>query len=203
MFSKKVDRYFLNLEPQLWEPHTFDIYNQKHNKRANNSPFFIEMEDTKQYIKKQGKHKPSWGNKNATNNYQKHTLRLRTVSSHIHCWSVCMKRWCDGIDYSCFLLIWICKIATSMGFRIANGIDLSKLRMYLTSTLWVPDPHYAERKIMNIDKAQWLASCGHVSASSQSLHFILSLRLFSSFITSSPDVSYQGTFLLSSANYLL
>ena len=34
------------------------------------------------------------------------------------------------------------------------------------------------------NKAQWLAACGHVSASSQSSHFILSLRLYSSFITS-------------------
>ena len=34
------------------------------------------------------------------------------------------------------------------------------------------------------NKAQWLAACGHVSASSQSLRFILSLRMSSSFITS-------------------
>ena len=30
------------------------------------------------------------------------------------------------------------------------------------------------------NKAQWLAACGHMSASSQSLHFILSLRMNSS-----------------------
>ena len=36
------------------------------------------------------------------------------------------------------------------------------------------------------NKAQWLDACGHVSASSQSLPFILSLRLYSSFITSRP-----------------
>ena len=36
------------------------------------------------------------------------------------------------------------------------------------------------------NKAQWLAVCGHVSASSQSLGFILRLRLYSSFITSGP-----------------
>ena len=36
------------------------------------------------------------------------------------------------------------------------------------------------------NKAHWLATCGHVSASSQSLRFILSLRLYSSFITSKP-----------------
>ena len=39
------------------------------------------------------------------------------------------------------------------------------------------------------NKAQWLAACGHVSASSQSLRFILSLRMNSSFITSMPGVS--------------
>ena len=33
------------------------------------------------------------------------------------------------------------------------------------------------------NKAQWLAACRHVSASSQSLRFILSLRMNSSFIT--------------------
>ena len=36
------------------------------------------------------------------------------------------------------------------------------------------------------NKAQWLAACGHVSESSQSLRFILSLRMNSSFITSRP-----------------
>ena len=38
------------------------------------------------------------------------------------------------------------------------------------------------------NKAQWLAVCGHVSASSQSLRFILSLRMNSSFITSRPGL---------------
>ena len=37
------------------------------------------------------------------------------------------------------------------------------------------------------NKVQWLAACGHVSASSTSLRFILSLRMYSSFITSRPD----------------
>ena len=36
------------------------------------------------------------------------------------------------------------------------------------------------------NKAQWLAACGHVSANSQSLRFISSLRMNSSFITSRP-----------------
>ena len=38
------------------------------------------------------------------------------------------------------------------------------------------------------NKAQRLAACGHASASSQSMRFILSLRLKSSFITSGPDL---------------
>ena len=38
------------------------------------------------------------------------------------------------------------------------------------------------------NKAQWLAACGHVSASNQSLRFILSLRMNSSFITSRPGL---------------
>ena len=40
----------------------------------------------------------------------------------------------------------------------------------------------------NQNKAQWLAASGHVSASSQSFRFILSLRMNSSFITTRPGV---------------
>ena len=36
---------------------------------------------------------------------------------------------------------------------------------------------------LKLKKAQWLAACGHMSTSSQSMHFILSLRLYSSLIT--------------------
>ena len=36
------------------------------------------------------------------------------------------------------------------------------------------------------NRAQWLVACGHVSASNQSLRFILSLKLYSSFITLRP-----------------
>ena len=55
------------------------------------------------------------------------------------------------------------------------------------------------------NKAQWLAACGHVSASSQSLRFILSLRMKSSFITLRPgtlvnsydldEMSHKAAFL--------
>ena len=44
------------------------------------------------------------------------------------------------------------------------------------------------------NKAQWLAACGRVSASSQPLRFILSLRMNSSFITSRPDLCPFLTF---------
>ena len=40
----------------------------------------------------------------------------------------------------------------------------------------------------NKNKDQWFTACGHVSASSQSLHFILSLRLYLSFISSRPGL---------------
>ena len=43
---------------------------------------------------------------------------------------------------------------------------------------------------------QRLAACGHLSASSQSLRFILSLRLYSSFITSRPVLLRKHTCLL-------
>ena len=43
------------------------------------------------------------------------------------------------------------------------------------------------------NKVQWLAACGHSSASSQSLRFILSLRLNSSFITSRPGPRRNGS----------
>ena len=42
------------------------------------------------------------------------------------------------------------------------------------------------------NKAQWFAACGHVSTSSQSLRFILSLRMNSSFITSRPALWYNN-----------
>ena len=41
------------------------------------------------------------------------------------------------------------------------------------------------------NKVHKLAASGHVSASSQSLRFILSLRLYSSFITSRPDFNRE------------
>ena len=43
------------------------------------------------------------------------------------------------------------------------------------------------------NKAQWLAACGHVSAISQSLRFILSLRLYSSSITSRAGIWKEST----------
>ena len=55
------------------------------------------------------------------------------------------------------------------------------LRIKITRNDWLlSDTSQAQ------NKAQLLAACGHVSASSQSLRFILSLRMNSSFITSRP-----------------
>ena len=49
---------------------------------------------------------------------------------------------------------------------------------------------------------QWLAACGHVSASSQSLHFILSLSLYSSFITSGPGFKCRTHYISLEKLYL-
>ena len=46
------------------------------------------------------------------------------------------------------------------------------------------------------NKGHWLDACGHVSASSQSLCFILSLRMTSSFITSRPDIDLNSIYFL-------
>ena len=46
------------------------------------------------------------------------------------------------------------------------------------------------------NKAHWLNACGHVSASSQSLCFILSLRMFSSFITSRHDIDLNSIYFM-------
>ena len=54
------------------------------------------------------------------------------------------------------------------------------------------------------NKAQWLAVCGHVSASSQSLRFILSLSLYSIFITSRPifpHLFYLSLYFLSTYKF--
>ena len=51
--------------------------------------------------------------------------------------------------------------------------------------------------IIRLKKEQSLAVCGHVSASSQSLGFILSLRLYSSFIASRPGLEEKNSLRLS------
>ena len=58
----------------------------------------------------------------------------------------------------------------SMYYKVQQSkvsVKETRLRGYKT---WV---HYQTQ-----NKAQWLAACGHVSASSQSLRFILSLRMY-------------------------
>ena len=55
------------------------------------------------------------------------------------------------------------------------------------------------RPVSDSNKAQWLAACGHTSASSQSLRFISSLRMNSSFITLRPVLQKQGLSRLGSS----
>ena len=75
---------------------------------------------------------------------------------------------------------------------IGNGTDLeSKLKTWI-ARYWAWDPWPQGYKTwvhsQTQNTAQWLAACGHMSASSQSLGFILSLRLYSGFITSRPGL---------------
>ena len=64
----------------------------------------------------------------------------------------------------------------------------ARMRIYCSSIETWPRGYKNWVNSQTQNKAQWLAACGHVSASSQSLRFILSLRMNSSFITSRPDV---------------
>ena len=63
---------------------------------------------------------------------------------------------------------------------------LGKIVNYVRPGLGVIKLEYSLRLKI---KAQWLAACRHVSASSQSLHFILSLRMNSSLITWRPGLN--------------
>ena len=47
---------------------------------------------------------------------------------------------------------------------------------------WSLHPYLLRVHFQTQNNAQWSAACGHVSASTQSLRFILSLRLYSSYI---------------------
>ena len=72
-------------------------------------------------------------------------------------------------------------------FNIATSLAWPWLPKSLTSrTRFRGYKTWVQSQTQN--KAQWLAACGHVSASSQSLLFILILRMNSSFITSRPDL---------------
>ena len=78
--------------------------------------------------------------------------------------------------------------------KIASIIENMTKPVYALWTLTACRPRgyktWVQSQTQN--KAQWLAACGHVSASSQSLYFILSLRMNSSFITSRPGLSVLG-----------
>ena len=97
----------------------------------------------------------------------------------------------------------ICCVDASWGCGVARTIFRSQWPWPLTYHFWVtliltydlvsriivtwPRGYKAWVHSQTQNKAQWLAVCGHVSASSQSLRFILSLSLYSSFITSRPE----------------
>ena len=70
------------------------------------------------------------------------------------------------------------------------SIDKNKPKLVLWLLLYVTRPRGYKTGVhsQTQNKAQWLAVRGHVSANSQSLRFILSLRLYSSFITSRPGL---------------
>ena len=77
----------------------------------------------------------------------------------------------DSLLYFCYFPMWY------PGSGVV--LDCSESRPWWYKT-WV------QSQAQN--KPQWLAACGHVSASSQSLGLILSLRIKSSFLTLRPDL---------------
>ena len=98
-----------------------------------------------------------------------------------------LKWWCKYLLYACWVIflafIGICWLFSKLplsknSFRNNISVKLfwSRPRGYKS---WVHS--------QTQNKGQWLAACRHMSASSQSLRFILSPRLYSSFITSRPD----------------
>ena len=83
--------------------------------------------------------------------------------------------------------------------KYRSGLEVIKLEYILKLKIkrndWLlVDTSWVHSQTQN--KAQWLAACGHVSTSSQSLRFILSLRMYSSFITSRPDLFLLGMLTL-------
>ena len=71
---------------------------------------------------------------------------------------------------------------------------------YVVIFCFATRPTWVQSQTQN--KAQWLAACGHVTASSQSLRFIFSLRMNSSFITSRPESNDSDLLVFESSTYL-
>ena len=71
--------------------------------------------------------------------------------------------------------------------ELAEAVPIVRMRTIgdCVRTSW-PRGYKAWVQSQTQNKAQWLAACGHVSTSSQSLSSILSLRMNSSFITWMP-----------------
>ena len=79
---------------------------------------------------------------------------------------------CDIFSYLCFYIFWYSNLSSFIIIDRAFVICSQPNQQSQTQ-----------------NQAKWVAACGHVSASSQSLRFILSLRIKSSFITSRPDIN--------------
>ena len=87
------------------------------------------------------------------------------------------------------LAITVCHHLTS--FKMPNDDPLDGF-FYPTLTLMIDSYILCTGLVQTQtqNKVRWLAACGHMSASSQSLRFILSLRMNSSFITLSLGFCY-------------
>ena len=101
-------------------------------------------------------------------------------------WPLGSRLWC---------LLWVCHfpigILGQVWYLIVSIPDLCTITYFFWSLICSCNLFLAP----DSKKAQWLAACGHVSASSQSLCLISSLGMNSSFIT-----SRQGFIVLSEAS---
>ena len=103
------------------------------------------------------------------------------------CQSVCLPDClpiCQSDSLPVNLTIPVCmSVCLSICLLFKRNLEL-EIKLYLSIR---PRGYKAWVHSQTQNKAQWLAACGHVSTSSQSLRFILSLSLYSSFIASRPD----------------
>ena len=90
--------------------------------------------------------------------------------------------------YIFFFIFQLCQFSASQ----FNIYIHNKLVSATSLTVWyLPRGYKTWVRSQTQNKAQWLAACGHMSASSQLLRFILSLRQYSVFITPGPDLFFN------------